>query len=187
MAAGTDLVPMPVVLVATVTDGLPNVMTAAWVSRVHSEPPMVAISIGNQQHTNRGIRQTGEFTINVPGLDLVERADACGLVSGREADKAGQFELVHGVLDLAPMLAECGLNLECRVARTVELPNDTLFIAEIVAVHADEGVLTDGAIDADKLRPFALVMPEQRYRGLGGAGPRAFETGRQLADASRRH
>jgi flavin reductase (DIM6/NTAB) family NADH-FMN oxidoreductase RutF len=185
MAAGTDLVPMPVVLVATVADGRPNVMTAAWVTKVCSEPPMVALAIGHGQHTNRGIRQTGEFTLNVPGLELVERADACGLVSGREADKAALFELVHGALDSAPMLAECGLSFECRVTQAVELPKDTLFIAEVVAVHADERILTDGALDADKLRPFTLAMPEQRYRGLGEAGPAAFEAGRQLADSAR--
>jgi flavin reductase (DIM6/NTAB) family NADH-FMN oxidoreductase RutF len=181
----TELVPMPVVLLATVTDGRPNVMAAAWVTQVNSEPPMVAISLGRKQHTNRGVKQTGEFTINVPGTQLVEKVDLCGLVSGRDVDKGSQFELVRGVLEHAPMLAECALGFECRVTQTLELPTDTMFLAEVVAVHADEGVLTEGSLDVGKLRPFTLVMPESTYRELGPVAARAWDAGRALAERLR--
>ena len=36
-----DIFPMPVVLIGTVTDGKPNFMTAAWITKLNSDPPMV--------------------------------------------------------------------------------------------------------------------------------------------------
>ena len=36
-----DIYPMPVVIVGTVTDGKPNFMTAAWLTKLHSDPPLL--------------------------------------------------------------------------------------------------------------------------------------------------
>ena len=33
-----DIFPMPVVMVGTVTDGKPNFMTAAWITKLNSDP-----------------------------------------------------------------------------------------------------------------------------------------------------
>ncbi len=36
---GFNIFPMPVVIVGTVTDGAPNFMTAAWITKLNSDPP----------------------------------------------------------------------------------------------------------------------------------------------------
>jgi flavin reductase (DIM6/NTAB) family NADH-FMN oxidoreductase RutF len=45
-----NIYPMPVVIVGTVTDGRPNFMTAAWVTKLNSDPPLVGLSLGRKQH-----------------------------------------------------------------------------------------------------------------------------------------
>ena len=61
-----NIYPMPVVIVGTVTDGEPNFMTAAWITKLHSDPPLVGVSLGRKQHTAKGIQQTGQFSISLP-------------------------------------------------------------------------------------------------------------------------
>ncbi|MFH1833637.1 MAG: flavin reductase, partial [bacterium] len=64
-----NIYPMPVVIVGTVTGGSPNFMTAAWVTKLNSEPPLVGLSLGRRQHTTAGIQETGQFSLNYPSVD----------------------------------------------------------------------------------------------------------------------
>ena len=58
-----------------------------------------------------------------------------------------------------PRVAESPLHLECRYTRSVEVlsskPDDpnTVVFGEVVGVHVDDRVVTDGRIDFLKLRP----------------------------------
>ena len=71
---------MPVVLVGSEVDGRSAYLTAAWVTRVESSPPKIAVALA-PHHTNLGIEKNSEFSINVPGKDLVNKVDYCGIVS----------------------------------------------------------------------------------------------------------
>jgi flavin reductase (DIM6/NTAB) family NADH-FMN oxidoreductase RutF len=175
-----DVFPMPVVLVGTVTDGKPNFMTAAWVTKLHSSPPLIGISLGERQHTAKGIRQTGEFSVSYPSVDQAVLADYLGLVHGYEEDKSAQVEIFRGALESAPMVRQCPVSLECRLTQTVELPHDFFFIGEVVNVYANESVLTGGKIDPVKLRPFVLTMPGNSYWALGDYIGAAWEIGAVL-------
>lgn len=178
--AGFSFYPMPVVIVGSVVDGKPNFMTVAWLTRLNYEPPLVGVSIGLGQHTAKGIRQTGQFSINVPSVDQVVLTDYCGLVHGSTEDKSGHIEMLTGTLESAPMVGQCPLNAECRLIQTVELPRDYLFIGEVVSVRADEDILTDGEIDPLKLRPFMLTMPDNSYWALGERVGDAWSIGKPL-------
>jgi flavin reductase (DIM6/NTAB) family NADH-FMN oxidoreductase RutF len=175
-----DIFPMPVVLVGTVTDGKPNFMTAAWVTKLNSTPPMVGVSLGERQHTAKGIRQSGEFSLSYPSVDQAVLADYLGLVHGYEEDKTAHLEIFTGALGSAPMVRECPVSVECRLLQTVELPHDFFFIGEVVNVYARESVLTDGKIDPVKLRPFVLTMPGNAYWALGDYIGPAWEIGKVL-------
>ena len=175
-----DIIPMPVVLIGTVTDGKPNFMTAAWITKLNSDPPLLGLSLGNRQHTAKGIRQTGEFSVSYPSVDQAVLADYCGLVHGYEEDKSEHLEIFSGALESAPMVRQCPVSLECRLYQTVELPHDFLFIGEVINVYASESVLTEGKIDPVKLRPFVLTMPGNAYWALGDYVGPAWEIGKAL-------
>jgi flavin reductase (DIM6/NTAB) family NADH-FMN oxidoreductase RutF len=175
-----NIYPMPVVIAGTVTDGRPNFMTAAWVTKLNSDPPLLGLCVARKQHTAKGIRESGEFSVSVPGVDQAMLADYCGLVSGRDQDKTSHIEVFGGALRSAPMVRQCPLTMECRLTQTVELPGDFLFIGEVINVYASESVLTDGAVDVAKLHPFALTLPDKSYWALGEKVGQAWEIGKSL-------
>jgi flavin reductase (DIM6/NTAB) family NADH-FMN oxidoreductase RutF len=175
-----DIFPMPVVIIGAVTDGKPNFMTAAWVTKLNSDPPLVGVSLGERQHTAKGIRQTGEFSVSYPSVDQAVLADYLGLVHGYEEDKSAHVEIFSGALDSAPMVGQCPVSLECRAIQRVDLPHDSFFIGEVVNVYASEAVLTNGRIDPVKLRPFVLTMPGNAYWALGDYVGPAWDIGKVL-------
>lgn len=175
-----NIYPMPVVMVGTVTDDKPNFMTAAWITKLHSDPPLVGLSLGRGQHTAKGIQQTGEFSVNFPSVDEMVLADYCGLVHGYAEDKAEHIDIFAGALKGAPMVRQCPINMECRLTQTVELPKDYFFIAEVTSVYANESILTEGVVDPVKLRPFVLTMPSNGYWALGERVGDAWSAGKAL-------
>jgi flavin reductase (DIM6/NTAB) family NADH-FMN oxidoreductase RutF len=179
-----NIYPMPVVIVGTVTDGKPNFMTAAWITKLHSDPPLVGVSLGYKQHTAKGIQQTSQFSISFPSVDQAVLVDYFGLVHGYEEDKAAHIDIFQGALESAPMVRQCPLTMECRLSQTIELPKDFFFIGEVANVYATEAVLTDGAVDVTKLRPFVLTMPGNGYWALGERIGDAWSIGKELVKPS---
>ena len=53
----------------------------------------------------------------------------------------------------SPRIAESPIHLECRLHREIDLGDGFLVIGEIVRAHAADDVLTDGAVDIEKLKP----------------------------------
>lgn len=173
-------VPMPMTLVGAVVEGKANFLAAAWVTRVTMKPPMMLAALG-RHHTNRGIEEHGEFSINVPDVALLAKTDYCGIVSGRTKDKSRLFEVFFGTLAHAPLVADCPLVMACRLAEKVALPGDTLYIGEVVEVFAAEHALSEGRPDLRKIDPFVLSMPENRYFRIGEAVGRAWSAGKALS------
>jgi flavin reductase (DIM6/NTAB) family NADH-FMN oxidoreductase RutF len=178
---GTTAYPMPVILVGAEVNGRPNFMAVAWFSKVNYDPPMMMAAIGKRQYTGEGIVENGWFSVNLPGGDLVTETDYCGIVSGRVEDKARLFEVFYGESGKAPMIAECPVNYELRLAETVELPRTNLFIGEIVGAYVDEGMRSGEVPDLLLVEPFLLVeSPPSFYHGLGPRVADAYEVGRKL-------
>jgi flavin reductase (DIM6/NTAB) family NADH-FMN oxidoreductase RutF len=163
----TYLYPVPVVLVTCGAEK-PNIITLAWVSTVCSDPPMMSIAVRPSRFSHQLIEETGEFVVNIPGEERLEVTDHCGQVSGREVDKFTEFGLTPqpAAEVKAPLIAECHVNMECKVVQKLELGAHDLFLGEIVAVHVNEEVLDEKGrrVDYDKAKPFVLTSAE--YRGL---------------------
>lgn len=172
--------PMPVTLVGANVGGRANFLAVAWTARVNSEPPLIGITLNKRHYTPGGIRENKTFSVNVPGVDLIEKTDYCGLVSGRNADKSGLFEVFYGELDTAPMIADCPICIECRLFDIVELPANLLILGEIVAAYTEEQFLTDGKPNIRKMNPFMLTMPGNDYLALGERVAEAWNVGKRL-------
>lgn len=180
IAAGLFSPAMPVALVGALVEGKPNYLTAAWVTRVNFDPPMVAVALNAGHLTTRGILQNKTFSVCLPGADLVEKTDYCGIFSGARADKSDLFRTFYGELETAPMVEECPLCAECLLAETVQLPSNVLLIGNVAAVYADPGALVDGKPMPEKLDPMLLTMPDNRYWRLGESVGLAWHAGRAL-------
>ena len=185
LGANAYIYPMPVTLVGANVEGRANFLAVGWVMRVNMKPPLPAVALNKGHFTPRGIREHGTFSVNFPGANLIEKADYCGLVSGRRVDKSGLFRVFYGELETAPLIEECPLGLECRLYQVVELPANDLFIGEIVAAHADEDCLTDGQPDILKINPMVLTMPDNNYWTVGERVGQAWHAGRKLKQDDR--
>jgi flavin reductase (DIM6/NTAB) family NADH-FMN oxidoreductase RutF len=175
------LLPMPMVIVGTCIVERPNFMAVGWASRVNVKPAIMSVAIGRHA-TAEAIVETGEYSINIPSVDLIRQADLVGMFSGAEFDKSGLFEVFYGSLAKAPMIRECPVTIECRVIQTVALPMDRLFIGEVRGVWSEDRYLSGGIPDIEKVRPFCLTMPDNRYWSLGPAVGSAWHDGLALKD-----
>ena len=150
----TQLAPVPAVLVGTGGGNFAdNLITVAWAGIVCSAPPMLSISVRPERFSYQPLVETREFTVNVPLASQAEIVDWCGVVSGRDHDKFAEKSLtpLRGSQVAAPLVAECPLNLECKVKDIIKLGSHDLFLAEIVAVQVSEEYLTKtGRLDLER-------------------------------------
>jgi len=172
------LLPMPMVIVGADVAGTSNFMPVAFVTRTNYAPPRIGIALGKMHHTNAGIREHGEFSVNVPHEGMRVVTDHIGLASGAKQDKSGLFTVFRGQLAHAPMVAECPLSMECRLVETVDQPSNEFFIGEIVETYCNPECLADGKPDIARIKPFTLTMPDNRYWAVGAQIGKAWSDGR---------
>lgn len=163
----TALFPVPTVLVTSRLEGeRPNIITIAWTGIMNSEPPVVYIGVRPMgRHSYRLLKESGEFVINIPSTDQARVVDYCGTVSGKDVDKFKETGLtpVPASRVGAPLIAECPVNIECRVRQVVSLGSHDAFIAEVLAVHYNTDALDEkGRPDLDRIRPYGYCFGEYR-------------------------
>jgi flavin reductase (DIM6/NTAB) family NADH-FMN oxidoreductase RutF len=164
-------------LLGTHVQGKVNFMALDWLTRANYEPAMLGICVGRGHASNKAIRETGQFSINVPTVDMIEIVDYCGIASANRDDKSKLFDVFYGELEAAPMITACPLNIECKLVQTVDLPSNTFFIAEIVTIFSEERYLAAGKPDVKKIRPFLLTMPDNRFWSVGEHVGNAWKDG----------
>ncbi len=168
MRPSTLFLPKPVALITSAAGGRDNVMAAAWVNAACMEPPMLSVSVRSSRFTHELIGRSEQFAVNLPGEELLAAVEVCGSVSGRDCDKferAGIGREAASRIE-APLVAECFLNAECRVAEALELGSHTLFVGEVLALRLDRRVAEDGGyLKADRARPF--VLNHREYWSMG--------------------
>lgn len=142
----TLLNPVPVVMVTCADEGgKPNIITLAWAGTVNSDPPMLSISVRKERYSHGLIRARGQFAVNLATRRLAFATDLCGVKSGRDTDKFEAAKLTPAkasVIDV-PIIEESPVSLECIVKNSLELGSHDMFVAEIVAVDVDEGLIDE--------------------------------------------
>jgi flavin reductase (DIM6/NTAB) family NADH-FMN oxidoreductase RutF len=143
LTPNTTLYSVPLVLVTCGAGEDVNVFTLNRIASCNAEPPMVSISVRPSRASHDLIDQSGEFVINIPWPDLELVSDFVGTTSCREIDKWQETGLTTepAAVVAPPLLDACPVNLECRVRHTMRLPSHSLFVAEVVALHALPDVL----------------------------------------------
>ncbi|WP_424358211.1 flavin reductase family protein [Methanocella sp. MCL-LM] len=172
---------VPAVIVGTLVDGKPNYNTLGCFGMMSITKPTVSIMSGRSHYTNKGIRETGYFSVNVPTPGIVRETDYVGLVSGEKVDKSGLFTPFFGSVDKAPMIKECPVNMLCRVIKTDELPNvpnHEIFYGEIEEVYVSGDCFVDGQPDPKKINP--LLLTGRSYAGIGEYAGAAWKEGLAL-------
>ncbi len=161
--------PVPPVLVCSMdSEGRPNVMTAAWTGTVCSDPVMVSVSIRPERLSYGLIRDSGEFVLSLPTRRMTRAVDFCGVRSGRDVDKFQELGLTQAPSRTirTPGIAQCPVNLECRLIEIRPLGTHDLFLGEVTGVNIDPALLdAGGRLDLGRADLLAYVHGE--YYTLG--------------------
>lgn len=173
------LYPMPVLIVGTYDEnGNPNAMNAAWGGIYDANTVMLCLS--DNHKTTKNIEITKAFTVSFATESTVIPCDYVGIVSGnKEPDKftkAG-FTATKSEFVNAPIINELPMTVECKL---VKFNEDGICIGEIVNISADESILTDGKIDARKLKPICYDGATHDYYGIGNVVGKAFSDGNKI-------
>ena len=176
----TLLFPMPSVLVGSLVEGKANFMTAAWCAIASHQPPAVCVAIRKKRYTLMGIEANAAFSINVPGTDLMQKVDFCGIYSGRNKDKSNIFTTDRGDLKNVPLIEECPLNLECKLMHQLDVGSHLLVVGEIVQTHISADCYDGSKADPLKIDPLIFAPSSQSYHKLGEMVGKAFHDGKDF-------
>lgn len=150
---GTFIYPIPAVMVSCGTMEESNIITVAWTGILNTNPAMCYISVRPERYSHDIIKKNGEFAINLTTRQLAYATDWCGVKSGRDVDKFKEMKLTKERANIikAPLIKESPVSVECKVKEIVPLGSHDMFIAEIVAIDADEKYIDEkGAFNISK-------------------------------------
>ncbi len=148
--------PSPAALVTSVdSEGRPNIITLGEAFNLSiRNPVIVGIAIAPARYSHGLISTSGEFVINLPPAHLLERVLQCGEVSGRDVNKFAEFDLtpLPATEVEPPLIAECPINVECRLLDVQTIGDHDLFQGEVVAHHVAPALLDeDGCMVRERL------------------------------------
>jgi flavin reductase (DIM6/NTAB) family NADH-FMN oxidoreductase RutF len=122
-----------------------------------------------ERHSYDIIKRTGQFVINLVTTDLVSRTDWCGVRSGKKYNKFLETDLtpVKASKVKAPLIYECPVNIECEVKQIIPLGSHDMFLAEVVAIHADERLFDRKTDELQLYKANLAAYSHGQYFGLG--------------------
>ena len=163
--------PSPAALIVSADEnGKSNIMTAGEVFNVSlRDPTIVGIALRKATYTHSLIVKTAEFTVNFPTAAIIEKVDAIGLISGRGGlDKFAEHSLTPLPSDevVPAIVAECPVNLECKLLSVTDVGDHDLMLGEVVAMHVDSDKIDEKqALLVEKLDAFSYA--EKGYYRFG--------------------
>ena len=165
---GTFLYPLPAVMISCGDMEKSNIITVAWTGILNTDPAMVYISVRPSRYSYNLIKDSGEFVINLTTKDLAYATDWCGVKSGEKVDKFKEMKLTKEKAKFVkcPMIKESPVSVECKVKEIRELGTHHMFVAEVLAINADEKYIDEkGAFDISKCD--LIAYSNGNYYSLG--------------------
>ncbi len=166
--SGTFLYPLPAVMVSCGNMEKSNIITVAWTGILNTNPAMVYISVRPTRYSYNLIKESGEFVINLTTKDLAYATDWCGVKTGAKVDKFAEMHLTKEKAKFVkcPMIKESPVSVECKVKEIKELGSHHMFVAEVLAINADEKYIDEkGAFDISKCD--LIAYSNGNYYSLG--------------------
>src|SRR5438874_13407529 len=156
----STVVPRPIALATTVDrDGRVNAAPFSFFNAVSSVPPVVVLGISpgdpnstgagdGYKDTERNIRDTGEFVVNLVDEALAERMNICAVDFPKGIGELEKAELhpVASVEVKPPRIAEAPVSFECKRITGLSLGSrSTLEVGRVIHIH-----IRDDLVDPEK-------------------------------------
>lgn len=157
--------PTPAALITSADEeGNPNIITLGEVFNISiRKPVIIGIAIRKATYSHSLISKTREYVVNMPTVDIIDKVQTCGSVSGRDVDKFEKTGLtpLPATSVMPPLIAECPMNLECKVLDIQEIGDHDMFLGKVLVEHVDEEALDEyGRVSFEKLNGFAFNLGE---------------------------
>ena len=165
---GTFLYPLTAVMVSCGTMEKSNIITVAWTGILNTNPAKVYISVRPTRYSYNLIKENREFVINLTNKQLAKATDWCGVKTGAKVDKFKEMKLHKEKANFVkcPMIKESPVSVECRVTEIKELGSHHMFVADVLAINADEKYIDEkGAFDISKCD--LIAYSNGHYYSLG--------------------
>ncbi len=106
---------------------------------------MLSISIRPERLSYEYIKETMEFTVNLPSINMTKAVDYCGVRPGCKFDKIKEmnFTMREGSNVNVSYIDECPVSIECKVKSIIPLGTHDLFIADVVGSHIDKDLIDE--------------------------------------------
>ena len=165
------IAPRPIGWIGTVSaSGTRNLAPYSFFNAFGYEPPLIGFAATSRKHTIANIAATREFTWNLVTAELAEAMNQTSIPAEVDEFARAGLAAAPSVEIAAPRVGSSPVNFECRLAHLIELSDAAglrtggwLVVGEVVAVHIDQRLITDGVYDT------AAGHPVQR-----GGGPTAY-------------
>jgi len=152
--------PRPIGWISTISrDGEVNLGPYSFFNAISSHPHLVMFSSEGEKDSVTFVRETGEFVANFASRHLAEKMNASSVDAPRGVSEFGYAGLTPAPSRLVspPRVAEAYAALECKVVDIFQ-PRGldgapagvTVVMGEVVGIHIDEEILTDGLFDYAK-------------------------------------
>ncbi|MFC1601787.1 flavin reductase family protein [Candidatus Sumerlaeota bacterium] len=143
-----------------------TICPVGWHMQTSHQPLMMAVSLHPNRFAHELLREARAFVLAFPGEDMAEATLELGTKSGRDYDKFATHGLtvLNGELG-QPLIAECLLNMECKVIGALLTGDHTIFAGEVAAIWQSE----------DSRRPLLSVDDAAGYDQLLAA--KAYQFG----------
>lgn len=139
-----------------------NLGPYSFFNAVSDRPKLVMFSSAGRKHSARNAAETGEFTCNFVGRDLVEQMNISSAAVDYGVDEFALAGLTarKGELVDAPYVAEAFAVLECKVTEIIEpkslsgeASENIMVFGQVVGIHIDEAIIREGRLDMAIARP----------------------------------
>ena len=156
--------PTLVAIVGSIVNNKPTYTTITHVGIMDLQT--VSVSVRKEHFINEGIVKNNSFSINLPSVDMIREVDLCGHISGRDYDKAVNFETFYGSSKTTPLIKQCSINMECQVTHVINLSNYTYYVGKILASYCDSEMIKNKKADLEKIQPILFSMQDYGYWSL---------------------
>jgi flavin reductase (DIM6/NTAB) family NADH-FMN oxidoreductase RutF len=111
-------------------------MTVNSFTSISLEPPLISVTLRQMTHTHELVEKSGEFAITILAAHQGSLSDR---FAGKIPEITDRFEGVETgrLLIDAPLIKGGMAYFNCRVVNTIPVGENTLFIAEVIAVQGE--------------------------------------------------
>lgn len=161
-----SIMPLPVMFISTISkSGIRNIAPYSCVMTILRPLDLICIASAKMRHTFANIKNTEEFVLNLPGVDMIDKVIPTAL---HVPFKVDEFELANlkerpSKVVKAPGIEGCYAWMECKLHSIHEEVYEgfryLLILGKVVHLEINDEIYNkeDGSWDTEKAKPLMMI------------------------------